>query len=53
MRNYSRRQSRPARMRERQEALAAARKEIGDEIQKALDEHLSMDEEVETHEQPE
>jgi serine/threonine protein kinase len=36
----------------RQEALAAARKEIGDEIQKALDEHLSMDEEVETHEQP-
>jgi multidrug resistance efflux pump len=36
----------------RQEALAAARKEIGDEIQKALDEHLSMDEEAQTHEQP-
>jgi hypothetical protein len=32
----------------RQEALAAARKEIGEEIQKALDEHLSIDEELTT-----
>ncbi len=35
----------------RQEALAAARKEIGDEIQKALDEHLSIEEEPDISEQ--
>ncbi len=37
----------------RQEALAAARKEIGDEIQKALDEHLSVEEEPASQEQTE
>ncbi len=35
----------------RQEALAAARKEIGEEIQKALDEHLSIEEEPATQDQ--
>ena len=36
----------------RQEALAAARKEIGDEIQKAMDEHLSIEEELVNPAQP-
>jgi serine/threonine protein kinase len=36
----------------RQEALAAARKEIGDEIQKALDEHLSIEQELTDPAQP-
>jgi serine/threonine protein kinase len=36
----------------RQEALAAARREIGEEIQKALDEHLSIEEELVTPAQP-